>query len=133
MNIVRLFAMGVGVVILLVIVEGFRRQMKGIPQRKVAVYIAGCAVGNFMMMYGFRELQSGRWTGVMWISAGLGITYIAVRELCQTEAWQERFKKARAIGKPLSFWMKTLLVVLFALLVVIILVVSGGNLPLIFP
>lgn len=132
MNIVRLFAMGIGVLILLVILEGFRRQMRGIPRGKVMIYIAGSSIGYFVMIYGFNKLRLGSWIGAIWILIGFGIIYIVARELWQTEVWQERVKKAKAVGKPLSFWMKTLMVVLFALLVVIILVVSGGDLPWIF-
>jgi len=121
--------MGVGVLILLMILEGFRRQMKGVPRSIVVVIMVGGSIGYFVTIYGLRELQLGRWMGVIWILIGIGINYIVVRELWQSEVWQKRVKKE--VGKPLSFWMKTLIVVLFALLVVIILVVSGGDLPLI--
>ena len=129
MNIGRLFAMGVGVLILLVILEGLRRQLKGVSRSIVVVIMVGSSIGYFVTIYGLRELQLGRWMGVIWILIGIGINCIVFRELWQTEVWQERVKKAKAVGKPLSFWMKTLMVVLFALLVVIILVVSKDDLP----
>jgi len=129
MNIARLFAMGVGAVLLLVILEGFRRQIMGmgLPRSKAVIFIAGIAISTTVAMYGFRELLFRRWlNGVVWMSVGIGIDYIVIRELWQTEAWQKRVKGL----KPLTHTgrlMYLLGLVLLALLIGIILMLSGRS------
>ncbi len=129
MNIVRLFAMGVGVVLLLVIFEGFRRQIMGmgLPRWKLVVFIAGYAIGFSVAMYGFRELLSGRWlNGVIWMLIGIGINYIVIRGLWQTEAWQKRVKGLKPLTRT-GRLMYLLGLVLLALLIGIILMLSGRS------
>jgi len=129
MNIVRLFAMGVGVVLLLVILEGFRRQITGLglPREKAVFLIAGSAIGLSVAMFGFRELLSGIWlNGAVWMSVGSGINYIAIRELWQTEAWQKRVKGLKPLTRTgrLNYLLG---LVLLALLIGIILMLSGRS------
>ena len=124
MNIVRLFAMGVGVVLLLVILEGFRRQITGLglPREKAVFLIAGSAIGLSVAMYGFRELLSGIWlNGAVWMSVGSGINYIAIREL-----WQKRVKGLKPLTRT-GRLMYLLGLVLLALLIGIILMLSGRS------
>ena len=65
---------------LLVMLELFRRQAISIPWPIVAVGMIGGGIGCLVMGHGFRELQSGRWTGVIWVMIGTGIAYMANRE-----------------------------------------------------
>ena len=129
MNIVRLFAMAVGVVLLMVLLEGFRRQIMGIglSRSKAVIFIVGSAIGLSVAMYGFRELLSRRWIGVIWMLIGIGINYIVIRETWwQTEAWQKRVKGL----KPLTHTgrlMYLLGLVLLALSIGIILMLSGRS------
>ena len=129
MNIVRLFAMGVGVVLLLVIFEGFRRQIMGIglPRWQTGIFIVGNTIGFSVTMYGFRELLSGRWlNGVIWMPIGIGINYIVIRGLWQTEAWQKRVKGLKPLTRT-GRLMYLLGLVLLALLIGIILMLSGRS------
>ncbi len=129
MNIARLFAMGVGVALILVILEGFRRQITslGLPREKAVLLTAGSAIGLSVSMYGFRELLSGIWlNGVVWMSVGFGFNYIVIRELWQTEAWQKRVKGVKPLT-PTGRLMYLLGLVLLALLIGIILLLSGRS------
>ena len=135
MNVARLFAMGVGVALLLVVLEGFRRQIMGmgLSRRNAVVFIAGITIGSSVAMYGFRELLSRRWIGVIWMLIGIGINYIVIRETWwQTEVWQKRVK---GLKTPASFMALTrtgrlmylLGLVLLALLYGIIIMLSGRS------
>jgi len=131
MNIVRLFAIGVGVVLLLVMLEGFRRVIMGmgLPRWKVVVFMVGSAIGCYVTMYGIRELLSGRRMGVTtvsWILIGIGIDYIMARELWQTEVWQKRVKELKPPTRT-GRLMELLGFALIALLLVIILMLSGRS------
>jgi hypothetical protein len=135
MNVARLFAMGVGVTLLLMVLEGFRRQIMGmgLSRRNAVVFIAGITIGSSVAMYGFRELLSRRWIGVIWMLIGIGINYIVIRETWwQTEVWQKRVKGQ----KPGATWvsltrtgrlMYLLGLVLLALLYGIIIMLSGRS------
>jgi len=128
MNIARLFAMGVGVVLLLVILEGFRRQIMGmgLPRSKAVIFIVGSAIGLSVAMYGFRELLSRRWVGMIWMLIGIGFNYIVIRGLWQTEAWQKRVKGLKPLTRT-GRLMYLLGLVLLALLIGIILMLSGRS------
>jgi len=76
----QLFAIIIGGFMILVMLEWFRRQAISIPWPIVAVGMIGGGIGSFVVCYGFRELQLGRWTGVIWVLIGAGIAYIANRE-----------------------------------------------------
>jgi hypothetical protein len=129
MNIVRLFAMGVGAVLLLVMLEGFRRLIigTGLPRWKVVVFMAGNAVGYYLTMYGIRELLSGRRMGVTAVSCiliGIGIDYIVARETWPAMAK----KKSELLVRTHTVRLVELLAfVLLALLLVIILMLSGRS------
>lgn len=127
MNIVRLFAMGVGVVLLLVILEGFRRVIvsMGLSRRKAVVFIAGNAIGFSTAMYGIRELWSGRWIGgVIWIPTGIGINFIVAREIWPLIAQKKTEPLVRTrTGRLLEL----LAFVLIALSIGIILMLSGRS------
>jgi hypothetical protein len=131
MNIVRPFAMGVGVVLILVMLEGFRRLIisMGLPRWKAVVFLACSAIGCYVTMYGIRELLSGRRIGVTtvsWILIGIGIDYIVARELWQTETWQKRVKGLKPLTRTGRF-MELLGFMLLALLLGIILMLSGRS------
>ena len=127
-NIVRLLAMGVGIVLLLVMLEGFRRVIMGmgLPRWKMVIFIAGNAIGYYMAMYGIRELLSERRMGVttaFWILIGIGINYIVARE-----TWPAMAKKKPLIVRTRTGRVMELLAfVLLALLLVIILMLSGRS------
>ena len=135
MNVARLFAMGVGVALLLVVLEGFRRQIMGmgLSRRNAVVFIAGIAIGSSVAMYGFRELLSRRWIGVIWMLIGIGINYIVIRETWwQTEVWQKRVKGPKTVASFMSLTrtgrlMYLLGLVLLALLYGIIIMLSGRS------
>ena len=76
----ELFLIIIGGFMILVMLELFRRQAISIPWPIVAVGMIGGILGSFVVFYGFRELQSGRWTGVIWVMIGTGIAYMANRE-----------------------------------------------------
>ena len=129
MNIVRLFAMGVGVVLLLVMLEGFRRLIMGmgLPRWKAVVFIAGSAIGYYLTTYGIRELLSGRRMGVTTafsILIGIGINYIAVREMWSAMA---KKKSEPLVRTQTGRLVELLAFVLLALLLVIILMLSGRS------
>ena len=129
MNIARLFAMGVGVVLLLVILEGFRRQIigMGLSRWQTGIFIVGNAIGLSVTMYGFNELLVGKWlNGVIWTLVGIGINYIAIRELWQTETWQKRVKGVKPLTRT-GRLMNLLGLILLALLMGIILMLSGRS------
>ena len=131
MNIVRLFAMGVGAVLLLVMLEGFRRVIMGmgLPRWKAVVFIAGSAIGYYLTTYGIRELLSGRRMGVTTafsILIGIGINYIVVRGLWQTEVWQKRVKGLKPLTRT-GRLVELLAFVLLALLIGITLMLSGRS------
>jgi len=135
MNVARLFAMGVGVALLLVVLEGFRRQIMGmgLSRRNAVVFIAGIAIGSSVAMYGFRELLSRRWIGVIWMLIGIGINYIVIRETWwQTEVWQKRVKGQKTAASFMALTrtgrlMYLLGLVLLALLYGIIIMLSGRS------
>lgn len=126
MNIVRLFAMGVGVVLLLVMLEGFRRVIMGmgLSRWKAVVFIAGNVIGYSVAMYGFRELLSGRWIGVIGILIGIGINYIVARE---TWPLMAKKKTEPLVRTRTGRFMELLAFVLLALLIGIILMLSGRS------
>ena len=127
MNIVRLFAMGVGAVLLLVILEGFRRVIMGmgLSRWKAVVFIAGYAIGFSVTMYGIRELWSGRWlNGVIWIPIGIGINYIVAREIWPLMAKKKTEPLVRTCTGRL---LELLAFVLLALSIGIILMLSGRS------
>lgn len=131
MNVVRLFAMGVGAVLLLVILEGFRRVIMGmgLPRWKAVVFIAGNIIGCYVAMFGILELLSGGRTGVSivsWILIGIGIIYIVIRGLWQTEAWQKRDEGLKSLTRT-GRLMELLAFVLLSLLIGIILMLSGRS------
>jgi len=134
MNVARLFAMGVGIVFLLVVLEGGRRQIMGLglPRWKGVFIVAGAVIGLFMFNYGFLELLAGKgrragWlNGGVWMLIGLGINYIAIRELYQTEAWQKRVGEQKPLTRT-GRLMYLLGLVLLALLMGIILMLSGRS------
>ena len=128
MNIVRLFAMGVGVVLVLVMLEGFRRLIMGmgLSRWQTGIWILGQAIGLSMIMYGFRELLSRRWVGMIWMLIGIGFNYIVIRGLWQTEAWQKRVKGLKPLTRT-GRQMELLAFVLLALLIGIIIMLSGRS------
>ena len=129
MNVARLFAMGVGVVFILVVLEGGRRQIMGLglPRWKAVFIVAGAVFGLSVAMYGFRELLSGIWlNGAVWMSVGSGINYIAIRELSQTEAWQKRVGEQKPLTRT-GRLIQLLAIVFFILLMGIILLLSGRS------
>jgi hypothetical protein len=126
--ILQLFCIIVGSFILVLVLVGGVGLFAGLPRWKAVVFIAGTIIGNSVAMYGIRELYSGRWIGVIWISIGIGINYIAVREVWPamtkllTKRWPQPLVRTRIsrLAELLAFG-------LLAILVVIILILSGRS------
>jgi hypothetical protein len=127
--ILRLFGIIVLCLIFVLVAVGGVGLFAGVPRWKAVVFIAGTAIGLSLTRYGVRELLSGRRIGVTtvsWILIGIGIDYIVVRELWQTEAWQKRVKGLKPLTRT-GRLVELLGFTLIALLLVIILVLSGRS------
>ena len=51
--------------------------------------------GCLVVVHGFRELQSGRWTGVIWVMIGTGIAYMSNRERIEVQKQKRAEKNQR--------------------------------------
>ena len=76
----ELFLIIIGGFVVLVMLEWFRRQAMIMPWTIAAVGMIGGILGSFVVVYGFREIQSGGWTGVIWVMIGAGVAYMANRK-----------------------------------------------------
>lgn len=69
---------------ILVMLEWFRRDTMIMPWPKVAVMWISAIIGGYIVIHGIREIQSGRWTGVIWVLIGPIISYMG--------GWRERIE-----------------------------------------
>ena len=72
---------------LLVMLELFRRQTIDEPWPKVAIRWIFRFIGYGILFRGLSEIQSGRWTGVVWVLIGPLISYMG--------GWGERIEYLR--------------------------------------
>lgn len=61
---------------LLLVLESLRRELKERPWYKVAFSFICLIIGGQIIFYGLSEIQSGRWTGVIWVLFGPVIVYL---------------------------------------------------------
>ena len=76
----QIFLIAIFGFMLLVMLELFRRETKSMPRTIAAVGMIGGILGSFVVVYGLRKLQSGRWTGVIWVLIGPIISYMVNRK-----------------------------------------------------
>ena len=81
----QIFLIAIFGVTLLVMLELFRRQTIDEPWQKVAIRWIFRFIGYGILFRGLSELQSGRWTGVVWVLIGPLISYMG--------GWGERIEK----------------------------------------
>ncbi len=55
---------------LLLVLESLRRELKERPWPKVVFRLICLIIGGQFIFYGLREIQSGIWTGVIWVLFG---------------------------------------------------------------
>ena len=80
----ELFTIIIGGFIILVMLEWFWREAMIKPWPKVVTLWLNAITGGYVVIYGLRELQSGRWTGVVWVLIGPLISYMG--------GWGERIE-----------------------------------------
>ena len=78
---------------LLLILISLRREVKERTLPKVALSLICLLVGGRITVYGFREIQSGRWTGVIWVLFGPVILYLGGSREIIKEKMQERLEE----------------------------------------
>ena len=81
--------------VLLLILESLRRELMERPWPKVAFRLICLIIGSQTTFYGFREIQSGRWTGVIWVLFGPVIVYLGgsrerIEEMMQKRAEEDQ-------------------------------------------
>ena len=74
---------------LFLILESIRRELKVRPWYKVAFRLTCLIIGMRIIFYGLREIQSGRWTGLLFVLFGPIITYFGGSR----EILKEKMKK----------------------------------------
>ena len=80
----QIFCIAILGFMVLVMLEWFRRDTMIMPWPKVAVMWISAIIGGYIVIHGFREIQSGRWTGVIWVLIGPIISYMG--------GWGERIE-----------------------------------------
>ena len=83
----QIFCIAILGFMVLVLLEWFRRDTMIMPLSKVVVMWISAITGGYVVIYGLRELQSGRWTGVVWVLIGPLISYMG--------GWGERIEYLR--------------------------------------
>ena len=78
---------------LLLFLESLRRELKERPWYKVAFRLIFLVIGGQITYYGLREIQSGRWTGVIWVLFGPVIVYLGGSRERIEEMMQKRAEK----------------------------------------
>jgi len=78
---------------LFLILESLRRELKERPWYKVAFRLICLIIGCRVALYGIREIQSGRWTGVIWVLFGPVILYLGGSREIIKEKMQERLEE----------------------------------------
>ena len=78
---------------LLLLLESLRRELKERPWPKVAFRLICLIIGSQIIFYGFREIQSGRWTGVIWVLFAPVIVYLGGSRERIEEMMQKRAEK----------------------------------------
>ena len=72
----QIFCIAIFGFMLLLTLESLRRELKERPWPKVAFRLICLIIGCQIMFYGFREIQSGRWMGVIFVLFGPVIVYL---------------------------------------------------------
>ena len=80
---------------LLLGLESLRRELKGRPWPKVAFRLTCLIISYRIVFYGFSEIQSGRWTGAIWVLIGPVILYLGGSREIIKEKMQKRAEKAQ--------------------------------------
>jgi len=89
----QIFIIAVFGFMLLLILESLRREVREKPWPKVAFSLICLVIGYRIMFYGFSEIQSGRWTGVIWVLFGPVIVYLGRSRERIEEMMQKRAEK----------------------------------------
>ena len=89
----QIFIIAVFGFMLLLILESLRREVREKPWPKVAFSLICLVIGYRIMFYGFGEIQSGRWTGVIWVLFGPVIVYLGRSRERIEEMMQKRAEK----------------------------------------
>jgi hypothetical protein len=74
---------------LLLILVSLRRELMERPWPKVVFSLICLLIGSRIIFYGFSEIQSGRWMGVIWVLFGPIVVYLGRSR----ERIEERMKK----------------------------------------
>ena len=89
----QIFIIAVFGFMLLLILESLRREVREKPWPKVAFSLICLVIGYRIMFYGFSEIQSRRWTGVIWVLFGPVIVYLGRSRERIEEMMQKRAEK----------------------------------------
>lgn len=89
---------------LLLILVSLRKELMERPRYKVAFSLICLIIGGQILYYGLREIQSGRWAGVIWVLFGPVIVYLGgsrerIQEVTKKRAEKDQRSK---VGKPES-------------------------------
>jgi len=90
----QIFCIAIFGFMLLLILESLRRELMEKPWPKVVFTWICLIIGFRIMFYGFSEIQSGRWTGVIWVLFGPVIVYLGrsrekIEEMMQKRAEED--------------------------------------------
>ena len=83
---------------LLLVLESLRRELMERPWPKVAFRLICLIIGCQIMYYGIREIQLGRWTGVIWVLFGPVLPYLGGSREIIKEKMQKRAEKDQQRG-----------------------------------
>ena len=89
----QIFFIAVFGFMLLLLLESLRRELKERPWPKVAFRLICLIISSQIIFYGFSEIQSGRWTGVIWVLFGPVIVYLGGSRERIEEMMQKRAEK----------------------------------------
>lgn len=82
---------------LLLILISLRREVKERTLPKVVFSLIFLVIGSQIIFYGFREIQSERWTGVTWVLFGSIVVYLGrgrerIKDLMKKRAEKDQRK-----------------------------------------
>ena len=78
---------------LLLLLESLRRELKERPWPKVAFRLICIIIGCQFIFYGLREIQSGRWTGLIFVLFGPVFPYLGGSREIIEEMMKKRAEK----------------------------------------
>jgi hypothetical protein len=98
----QIFIIAIFGFMLLLLLESLRREVKERTLPKVVFRLICLIIGMQIIFYGFREIQSGRWTGVIWVLIGPIVVYLGrgrerIEDLMKKRAEKDQRSK---VGKP---------------------------------